>query len=300
MIQRISVRLRIMLGGKTLIVRRSEGRKSILGKYEIPGGRVTDSEQPEDAARRFMASLGIDEPMHLRLEDVMTYIDSDEDRLMQYAVVVYRVSLNSGKRAIKLSGGYDKYIWYTIGKVDYSLLTDVSNLVLGTLPTPVALPDVSHEVKSSAKGVVVYADGGSRGNPGPSAAGYVVIDQGEIVDQGGEYLGITTNNQAEYHGARIGLEAAARLGVKNLDIKLDSMLVVNQLNNIYKIKNRELWPVNERVRELVDQFDKVKFAYVPREMNQLADGMVNKTLDRQKLIDQLGAEAVDSYDPTTK
>lgn len=283
MIQRISVRIRIMLGDKTLVVRRMGGRKSIDGKYELPGGRVADSEQPEDSARRFMADdVGIDQPMHLHLEDVMTYIDSDDDRLVQYAVIIYRVTVGSQKRIIKLSNNYDKYVWYKIGKLDHSSLTDISTIVLGTLPVPVPAPDGDNSHKAIQEGVVVYADGGSRGNPGPSAGGYVVIDRGEIVEQGGEYIGITTNNQAEYHGARLGLEAAARLGVDSLEVRLDSMLVVNQLNNIYKIKNRELWPVNERVRELVDQFKKVKFVYVPREMNQLADGMVNKVLDQHK------------------
>lgn len=272
-----------MLGDKTLIVRRVGGRKSLDGKYEMPGGRVADSEQPEDAARRFMAGdLGITEPMHLKLEDVMTYIDSDDDRLMQYAVIVYRVALGSSKRAIKMSNNYDKYVWYTIGKVEHQSLTDVSNLVLGTLPSPSLVPDDLTSQPLVQKGVVIYTDGGSRGNPGPSAAGYVVIDNGKVIDQGGEYLGITTNNQAEYHGARLGLEAASRLGLEELEMRLDSMLVVNQLNNIYKIKNRELWPVNERVRELVEQFKKVRFSFVPREMNHLADGMVNKTLDSQQ------------------
>ena len=281
-----------MLGDKTLVVRRAGGRPSIEGKYEMPGGRVADSEQPDDAARRFMAKdLGMTDPMHLKLEDVMTYIDSDDDRLIQYAVIVYRVSLNSSKRAIKLSGNYDKYAWYTMGKIDHEQLTDVSNLVLGTLPVPMPAEEPATTIERDASGVIAYADGGSRGNPGPSAAGYVVIDQGKVIEQGGEYLGITTNNQAEYHGARLALEAAIRLGISSLELRLDSMLVVNQLNNIYKIKNRELWPVNERVRDLIGQFKRVKFVYVPREMNQLADGMVNKTLDKQKNTEHLEVAA---------
>jgi len=60
------------------------------------------------------------------------------------------------------------------------------------------------------------------------------------------------------------------------------MLVVNQMNGIYKIKNRELWPINERIHELMTKFDKVSFSHVSREFNQLADGMVNRTLDQHK------------------
>ncbi|MBC7459423.1 ribonuclease HI family protein, partial [Candidatus Saccharibacteria bacterium] len=131
--------------------------------------------------------------------------------------------------------------------------------------------------------VTIFTDGGSRGNPGPSAAGFVIIDANQqAVAEGGEYLGITTNNQAEYHGVRIGLEKAIELKMKRIDFKIDSMLVVNQMKGFYKIKNRELWPVHERIRELMKQCDKVTFNHVPREFNQLADGMVNKTLDEHK------------------
>ncbi|MCY1384145.1 Bifunctional protein [compost metagenome] len=104
----------------------------------------------------------------------------------------------------------------------------------------------------------------------------------EVIDQGGEYLGITTNNQAEYQGVRIGLEKALSLGIKRVDFRIDSMLVVNQMNGIYKIKNRELWPINERIRGLMAQFDKVTFSHVRREFNQLADGMVNRTLNERE------------------
>ena len=281
--QRIAVRIRLISGDRVLLVRRALGRESILGKYELPGGRVGEQEQPEDAVRRYLSGdIGIREMTHMHLDDVMTYVDSD-DRTIQYAVIIYRVVIGMTKRAVRLSANYDRFVWYTPGKVDQAAMTDVSKLVLGTIPLPISSKDVPFDiVKKADQGIVVYTDGGSRGNPGPSAAGYVIIDRGELIDQGGEYIGITTNNQAEYHGVRLGLEAALRLGVEKVEFRVDSMLVVNQLNNIYKIKNRELWPVNQRVRDLMGQFKQIKFVHVPRELNQLADGMVNRTLDRQK------------------
>ncbi len=93
------------------------------------------------------------------------------------------------------------------------------------------------------------------------------------------YLGIATNNIAEYHGVRLGLEKALELGVRTVDFRIDSLLVVNQMNGIYQIKNRELWPIYERIKELTTKFDKVTFSHVRREFNQLADGMVNKILN---------------------
>jgi ribonuclease HI len=108
----------------------------------------------------------------------------------------------------------------------------------------------------------------------------------QVLHEGGMYLGITTNNQAEYHGVRLGLEKAIEIGARTVDFRIDSLLVVNQMNGIYKIKNRELWPINERINELVAQLDLVSFTHVRREFNQLADGMVNKILNAE-VIDRV-------------
>lgn len=131
--------------------------------------------------------------------------------------------------------------------------------------------------------IKLYADGGSRGNPGPSAGGFVLLDMSDqILHENGKYLGITTNNQAEYHSLKGGLEAALKIGARTVHVYMDSMLVVNQLKGQYKVKNRDLWPIYEAIKKLVENFDKVTFTHVPRELNKLADGMVNKTLDSQK------------------
>lgn len=129
----------------------------------------------------------------------------------------------------------------------------------------------------------LYADGGSRGNPGPSAGGFVLLDMNDqILHESGKYLGITTNNQAEYHSLKGGLEAALKMGAKEVQVYMDSQLVVNQMKGSYKVKNRDLWPIYEAIKELTTKFSKVTFAHVPRELNKLADAMVNKTLDSQK------------------
>lgn len=129
--------------------------------------------------------------------------------------------------------------------------------------------------------VQLYADGGSRGNPGPSASGYVLLDMsGKIVLKQGEYIGITTNNQAEYQALKLGLEHAWHdFQARQVHVYMDSMLVVNQMKNIFKIKNRELWPVHNACVELVKKFEKVSFDHVPRELNKLADEAVNKAMD---------------------
>lgn len=130
------------------------------------------------------------------------------------------------------------------------------------------------------KEVKLYTDGGSRGNPGPSALGFVIVAMdGSTLAEGGRYLGITTNNQAEYQAVKTGLEEAQKLGARTVWIYMDSLLVVNQMKGIFKIKNRDLWPIHEAIRELIKNFESVSFTHIPRELNRAADAMVNKTLD---------------------
>lgn len=129
--------------------------------------------------------------------------------------------------------------------------------------------------------VQLYADGGSRGNPGPSASGYVLLDMaGRPVLKAGKYLGVTTNNQAEYQALKLGLEhALSDFHARDVHVYMDSMLVVNQMRNIFKIKNRDLWPIHNACVELTKKFRKVTFDHVPRELNKLADQEANKAMD---------------------
>lgn len=282
--QRISVRALVQENNKTLVLRRANGRSTILGQYELPGGKVGYGEQPEDALRRYLfddAGLQLE---NAQLFDAVTYIDHD-DRDIQYAVLVYIVTVIKGK-SIELGGNYSKYKWQTLSKNHQEELTDLTQLVLGILQQEQLTDEILRigqpkDVKDTSIDVVsIYTDGGSRGNPGPSAAGYVIVNaEREVIAEGGEYLGITNNNQAEYHGVRLGLERAIELGLKRVNLRIDSMLVVNQMKGHYKIKNRDLWPIHERIRILVEKFELVTFSHVQREFNQLADGMVNKTLD---------------------
>ena len=132
------------------------------------------------------------------------------------------------------------------------------------------------------KQIKMFADGGSRGNPGPSASGYVLMDmEDNVLNEQGIYLGITTNNQAEYQAVKFGLETALKGGAREVSIYLDSLLVVNQMKGIFKIKNRDLWPIHAAIHDIIKQFKKVTFTHVPRELNKLADGEVNKALDAE-------------------
>lgn len=147
-------------------------------------------------------------------------------------------------------------------------------------------PEVIAPEKSAPQEVKIFSDGGSRGNPGPSACGFVILDMEDnvLVDRG-LYMGITTNNQAEYNGLKEALEECQKLGVKRVHAYLDSMLVVNQMNGIFKVKNRELWPLHDAVSKLAHNFDEIHFQHVPREFNKLADAAVNRAMDEALGID---------------
>ena len=134
-------------------------------------------------------------------------------------------------------------------------------------------PAVTHKV-------IVYADGGSRGNPGPSACGYIIMnDREEVLVDKGVYLGVTTNNLAEYQGLKLALEEAQKMGAREVTVRLDSLLVVNQMRGKFKVKNRDLWPSHDAIKAMLEHFDKVTFTHVPRELNHLADAAVNRVLD---------------------
>jgi ribonuclease HI len=130
--------------------------------------------------------------------------------------------------------------------------------------------------------VKVFGDGGSRGNPGPSASGFVILDMKDtvLVDRG-VYIGMTTNNQAEYTALKLGLEEAKKMGAKRVEVYMDSMLVVNQLKGIFKVKNRELWALYDAIKTLAASFEQISFTHVPRELNKLADAAVNRALDEE-------------------
>lgn len=283
--QRVAVRAIIRKDEKTLLLRRANGRPTILGKYELPGGKLEYGEQPENALSRYLKDDTALVPQSVQLFDVVSYIDHD-DRDMQYTFILYLVSVDTSKAKVSLSKNYDHYLWEKMSHVHQGDLTESAKLLLGisqqqiisVKPQEVVGKDVVTTTKLAH--VIIYSDGGSRGNPGPSASGFVIMnEQEDVLHEGGMYLGITTNNQAEYHGVLLGLEKALDMDAKVVEFRMDSLLVANQLNGVYKIKNRELWPIYERIRHLITKFDKVTFVHVRREFNQLADGMVNKILN---------------------
>lgn len=129
--------------------------------------------------------------------------------------------------------------------------------------------------------VTINCDGAARGNPGPAGAGAVVVDEdGLVLAEVAEGLGETTNNVAEYTAVIRGLEEAERLGAREVLLRSDSQLLINQLIGRYRVKAPHLQPLHRRVRELMRVFDRVDLEHVPRERNAAADALANLGVDR--------------------
>ena len=139
----------------------------------------------------------------------------------------------------------------------------------------------------TADEVVVWTDGGARGNPGPAGYGVVVTTpDGEVLSQRAEGIGWATNNVAEYRGAIAGLEQALVLGARRVRVRADSLLVVNQQKGRWKVKNAALQALWAETRRLAGQFERVTWEHVPRQRNRRADALANQAMDAQGRVER--------------
>lgn len=130
--------------------------------------------------------------------------------------------------------------------------------------------------------IIVFTDGGARGNPGPAGAGVVIQEHGKTVSAFGRYLGDKlTNNWAEYQALILAIQEAKKLGFEEMHIefRLDSELIVKQMHGIYKVKDASMKQLHAKVRELLLEFQHVSFRHIPRAENSEADALVNEALD---------------------
>ena len=131
---------------------------------------------------------------------------------------------------------------------------------------------------------ILMFDGGSRGNPGPSGCGYVLMnsDETEIISKGSEFIGKNTNNYAEYMGMILGIEKALELNIRNLIVKGDSQLVIKQMLKEYSVKAPNLIPLYNHGNNLISRFQDIKFFHIKRNLNTIADKLANEAMDQEK------------------
>ncbi len=130
--------------------------------------------------------------------------------------------------------------------------------------------------------LIVNTDGASRGNPGLAGAGWVLrSDHGALVDAGGRFLGVQTNNVAEYHGVLGGLSVARERGARKVTLRADSELLIRQLEGRYKVRAPNLQPLYEQARALLRAFESYTLEHVRRELNGDADTEANRAIDER-------------------
>lgn len=136
---------------------------------------------------------------------------------------------------------------------------------------------------STPRGVidaVLWTDGAARGNPGPAGIGAILkTPEGEVIVAEGQYVGETTNNVAEYKALLLGLERALEHGVRHLEVRADSELLIKQLRGEYKVRSEGLKPLYLRALELLREFDAPKLVHVRRELNSEADRLANRGIN---------------------
>ena len=263
---------------------------------ELPQGVASVGEQPEQFAVRLALDMFDVEPREVKLYDIVSYANgaSGKSRYDSQLFILYKVSFDNANK-LKLSKYNTKYSSVEfVNPERYVSRTNISeetDFILSVLSQNYDKSFINDDAIAGEPlpEYTLYTDGGSRGNPGKSSAAYVIFKGEEQIVIGGEFLGITTNSQAEYHSLRIGLEAALARNITRLTVKMDNLMVVNQINGIYRVKNRELWPVYAKIKDLIRHFECLRVEHIRRELNTIADQEVNRILDELPSGDSLDA-----------
>lgn len=273
--QRIRVVAIIKTGDKVLVLKRNRGRVEAPVFWELPTGKIKFGEQPEEAITRTLDEyLGIT-PATIELKDVITFIAPDGASRLDNLYIIYEIT-TTDKPEPKIRYTAFKYI-----NDPATAGVHLNNASISVLEIEGGQTVVNHQsARDTASSAVVYIDGASRGNPGPSGIGYYIKDAtGKVIDRGGEFIGFTTSRSAEYYAMRKGVERAIELGLRSVRFISDNLMMVNQLAGVIRPKNADIIPIYDSIETLMGKFDSVAFIHVPREENEEADAEANRAID---------------------
>ena len=261
-----------------LVFKRSRGRSESPVFWELPTGKIKFGEQPEEAMARSLSEYTGLTATSLKLKDVITFLAPEGSSQLSNLYIIYELGIENGVKPTPK----DRY-------TAYKFIKDLNNSNIKLSETTLSVLEIeegkvaSNRVSSrdTANSVTINVDGASRGNPGPSGIGYCIHDEsGKIIEKKGEFIGFATARLAEYYAMRKGIERAIELGYKTARFISDSLMVVNQLNGIFNIKNQDIAPIYKDIESKLDFFDAVSFTHVPRSQNMLADSEANAAIDK--------------------
>ena len=263
--QRIRVVGIIRNSDGVLVLKRNRGRSEAPVFWELPTGKIAFGEQPEEAMVRSLAeNVGLS-TTSLKLKDVVTFMALEGSSQLSNLYIVYEVQVPDGAKP----DPHDRYTAYKFLRDPIAAgvkLNEATMMVFEIENGHINANKVSP--RDTANSATVYIDGASRGNPGPAAVGYVVVSEtGEILKQGGEFIGFATSRVAEYYALEEGMKIAIEMGLKSVRFVTDSLMVANQMNGIFQIKNQDILPIYDDVQRLLENFEVVAFSHVPRAQN---------------------------------
>ena len=285
--QRIRVTAICKKDDEVLLLKRAGGRiEGGVPNFELPQGKIIFGEQPEEAMTRVIYENIGAQATSIQLVDVVTFTNLEGASELGNLYIVYEVKIVGDN--IKITNErYSAYKWMKMSETGVLSLEGASEMVLQIIATKVGTPSTrilqvgeGAQVLPASDFATIYTDGGSRGNPGPSGLGYYIIGpDGKELKRGGEFLGFSSSRLAEYYGLKEGLEQAIELGLKKVHFKSDSLMMVNQMNGVYKVKNKDLMQVHADVLKLLENLEAYSFSHIPRGQNVEADTEVNRVID---------------------
>ena len=265
-----------------LVFKRSKGRSEAPVFWELPTGKIKFGEQPEEAMVRSLNEYTGLTASTMKLKDVITFLAPEGATRLSNLYIVYELGIKNDDKPIPK----DRYTAFKFVKefTSSSVRLDEASMSVIEIEEGKTISGRAMS-RDTANSVIINVDGASRGNPGPSGIGYCIYNSdGHIIKQGGEFIGFATSRMAEYYAMRKGIELAIEMGYKKARFVSDSLMVVNQLNGIFTVKNHDILPVYEDILSKLGEFEAVSFTHTNREKNVIADHeanlAINKTLGK--------------------
>ncbi len=260
-------------------MKRSQGRLEVAPHYELPTGKIVFGEQPEEAMARIIYDyLGV-RARTVALKDAITFTNLRNASEIYNLFIVYKVELEEDVAQIT-TARYSAYKWVKNEDIASIVVDEASLAVVEIIGEKRNGVGQGGNYRGTANAATIFVDGGSRGNPGPSGIGYyVVAADGSVLKRGGEFIGFSTSRLAEYYALKEGVEQAIELGLKSVRFMSDSLMMVNQMNGVYQVKNKDLMTVHNDILGLLKRLDSYSFSHVPRQKNREADKEAGRAID---------------------